>query len=228
VVINVVPPPQPQPAQRPEYRDIYQAPLFGPQLVQAGLPPARRAASPASTAAARRAARPAPTQQNLEFSGDRYNHSFNTSGVETAIYCDAPVASPTHRVLAAALDLSLILIAAAVLLMTFQFFGGHIVLNKRTLPFYSAIPALLALFYYSLWCLTGQDSAGMRWTSLRLVDFDGRAPDPRQRVYRMAGTCLSLCAAGLGLVWALADEERLTWHDHMSRTFPTAAHAPES
>jgi hypothetical protein len=23
------------------------------------------------------------------------------------------------------------------------------------------------------------------------------------------------------LLWALADEEKLTWHDHMSKTFPT-------
>jgi hypothetical protein len=26
---------------------------------------------------------------------------------------------------------------------------------------------------------------------------------------------------GLGMFWALMDEEGLTWHDHMSRTFPT-------
>ena len=26
---------------------------------------------------------------------------------------------------------------------------------------------------------------------------------------------------GLGLVWALVDEENLTWHDHISKTFPT-------
>ena len=28
-------------------------------------------------------------------------------------------------------------------------------------------------------------------------------------------------SAGLGLLWSLADEESLTWHDHMSKTFPT-------
>jgi hypothetical protein len=25
----------------------------------------------------------------------------------------------------------------------------------------------------------------------------------------------------LGMLWALVDEEALTWHDHMSKTFPT-------
>jgi len=37
----------------------------------------------------------------------------------------------------------------------------------------------------------------------------------------LAAACLSLCSAGLGLIWSLADEEGLTWHDHMSKTFPT-------
>ena len=27
--------------------------------------------------------------------------------------------------------------------------------------------------------------------------------------------------AGLGLLWALVDEESLTWQDHISHTFPT-------
>ena len=35
------------------------------------------------------------------------------------------------------------------------------------------------------------------------------------------GACLSFCAGGVGLLWALADEEKLAWHDHMSKTFPT-------
>ena len=53
------------------------------------------------------------------------------------------------------------------------------------------------------------------------VRADGRNPNREQRVYRMAAGCLSVMAAGLGLMWALVDEESLTWHDHISKTFPT-------
>jgi hypothetical protein len=53
------------------------------------------------------------------------------------------------------------------------------------------------------------------------VDFDGRRPDREQRRMRLVAGLLSLSAAGLGLVWALVDEENLTWHDHISKTFPT-------
>ena len=32
---------------------------------------------------------------------------------------------------------------------------------------------------------------------------------------------IALFSLSVGLVWALADEETLTMHDHISRTFPT-------
>jgi uncharacterized RDD family membrane protein YckC len=62
----------------------------------------------------------------------------------------------------------------------------------------------------------------MRFAGLRLVDFDGRKPHRDARLLRQAAGFLSLCSLGLGLVWALVDEESLTWHDHISKTFPTA------
>ena len=79
----------------------------------------------------------------------------------------------------------------------------------------------IALFYGILWVLTGSETAGERWTGLRLINFDGTPIDRRERAIRSAAACLSLCSAGLGVIWSLADEEGLTWHDHMSKTFPT-------
>jgi len=43
---------------------------------------------------------------------------------------------------------------------------------------------------------------------------------------RFAATWLSFCSGGLGLLWAVADEENLTWHDHISKTFPTIRDVP--
>ena len=53
---------------------------------------------------------------------------------------------------------------------------------------------------------------------LRVVNFDGYPADARQRLVRFVCACLSTLA-GLGLLWALFDEEKLTWYDHMSKTF---------
>ena len=101
--------------------------------------------------------------------------------VEAVIYCDAPVALPVHRIIASALDMSLVLIALGVFLLTFHVAGGEIVLNRYTMPFFARIAAVLALFYHFLFCICGGDTAGMQWTQLRLVNFDGQTPDREQR-----------------------------------------------
>ena len=69
--------------------------------------------------------------------------------------------------------------------------------------------------------LAGRDTTGMRKAGLQLVDFDGNPPSQARRYQRLCGTFLSSAAAGIGMIWALLDEDGLTWHDHMSGTFPT-------
>jgi len=137
------------------------------------------------------------------------------------IDCDAPVAAPSHRLVAAAVDGSLILVALGVFLAIFFLSGGQVALDRQALSFIIGVTAVIALFYRALWCLANGDSPGMRFAGLRLVDFDGRRPDREQRGIRQVAGLLSLLSAGLGLVWALVDEENLTWHDHISKTFPT-------
>ncbi len=156
-------------------------------------------------------------QQSLEFSGA------TGKPLDSVIYCDAPVAIPVHRVMAAALDGSVIVIALAIFGLVFRFMGGAFVLNHQTLPMFAGAVGGVVVFYRLLWCLANGDTAGQRWARLRLVDFDGRAPDRAQRFYRTVSGFLSLAAAGVGLLWALVDEETLTWHDHISKTFPTPA-----
>jgi uncharacterized RDD family membrane protein YckC len=169
-----------------------------------------------------RARRPIPGQGSLEFGEPQ--RSLDTE-VEAVIYCDAPVAIPTHRIMAAAVDLSLIAIALGVFVGVFlgilHWFDLPVSLTKQTLPLFAGIAMVFGLLYKMMWCLADGDSAGMRWTHQRLINFDGQRPDREQRFRRVASASLSLMAAGLGIVWALVDEESLTWHDHISKTFPT-------
>lgn len=137
------------------------------------------------------------------------------------IYCEAPVARPGYRVLAALVDLSWILIGLGLFLVTALALGVDITITRQTAPFLLAVGVMVALFYRSVWYFANADTPGMCFAGLRLVDFDGRSPDREQRGLRQVASLLSLIAAGLGLVWALVDEETLTWHDHISKTFPT-------
>jgi uncharacterized RDD family membrane protein YckC len=141
--------------------------------------------------------------------------------VEAVIYCDADVAPPVHRAIAAALDGGMIFVGFGVFLFTFHLMGGMFRLNRQTIPFFIGVLGTLVMFYGMLWIWADRETLGMRWTGLRLIDFDGFPADRRDRILRILGACLSFCAGGIGLLWALVDEEKLAWHDHMSKTFPT-------
>ena len=218
------------PAPRPDVS--YQPSLFrdaagGPKVIPIPTltpvkspPEARRPQPRTSGQRASLGARRADSQQSLDFHGAAGSGRLGTQ-VEAVIYCDAPVALPVHRLMAAAVDGSMILMAMGLFVVIFYLSGGHIIVSKQTVPLLAGVMAAVALFYRLLWCLADGDTPGMRFAGLRLVNFDGRRPDRHQRGIRQAAYLLSLLSAGLGLVWALVDEENLTWHDHISKTFPT-------
>jgi uncharacterized RDD family membrane protein YckC len=195
-----------------------QASLFGPQEVLRQASPVRKAAAPPAP----RVKRARPSQQALDFNAAAVDSARTLpTSVEAAVYCNAPVAIAAHRAVAAALDIAIVLIAFGVFLGTFHLAGHEIVLTKNTAPIYAAVVALIALFYRVLFCIAETDTFGNQWAGLRLLNFDGRLPSSRERLYRTAGTFVSVIALGIGFAWALFDEERLSWHDYISKTFPS-------
>lgn len=185
-----------------------------------GAAPARSAKSP-SKPQARKGPRVPEGQGKLEFLTPlpAKPRRLSTS-VDSVIYCEAPVATVLHRAVAAALDWSMVMIGYGLFLLVFHLFGGQFVWNKTNLMVFGGAFPLLGLAYGLLWTLAGTETAGMHWTHLRLTTFEGFPPEKGQRWLRLAAGCLSRSTL-IGLLWALADEESLTWHDHISRTFPT-------
>lgn len=140
---------------------------------------------------------------------------------DPVICCRAPVASREHRVLGAMVGLSLVLIGLAMAAAVYLAWGGEVVLNRPALFLVCGAFAAVAVWYQLLFAVAGGDTPSMSFTGLQLLDFDGRRPSVKKRLIRVAATCVSVGAAGLGLMWALVDEDHLTWQDHISKTFPT-------
>lgn len=85
-----------------------------------------------------------------------------------------------------------------------------------------AVVALLAagMLYHALFLMLGETTPGMRYARISLCTFDGMRPTRGQFRSRLGALPLSLLPMGLGLAWMLFDEDRLSWHDRLSKTYP--------
>jgi len=179
------------------------------------------ARTPAHKSAARRS-KPVPEGQGtLDFlpQAPAKPRQLGTT-VDAVIYTEAPVATTLHRAVAAGLDWSMVLIGYGMFLTAFRMMGGEFALTKSNLGFFGGMFLVIAFAYGLLFSLAGAETPGMHWTQLRLTTFDGFPPERKHRLVRFGAASLSRCTL-LGLLWSLADEESLSWHDHISRTFPT-------
>jgi uncharacterized RDD family membrane protein YckC len=179
--------------------------------------PVRTAKGEVSAKRARRSRLDREDQQRLDLFGKA--EVFNTP--KSSIQCGAPVAPPSQRLNAALLDGFLIFLATLGFLGIFRLAAGVLPTDKYALVAYGVAFASIAITYKLLWCFANRDSFGVSAARLRIVDLDGNAPPQRRRFWRAAGSCLSLGAVGLGIIWAFADADGLAWHDQISGTFPT-------
>jgi len=138
-----------------------------------------------------------------------------------------PIAELDERSRAGLLDLLFLLGSYAGFLVLFGSLGGQITLGKLDAAVYGITFFLFYTQYFLLFTFFDAATPGMRLRGLRVVAFDGNEPRPRQLLWRSFGYLLSAAALFLGFLWALWDEDRLTWQDRISQTYVTEAPASE-
>jgi uncharacterized RDD family membrane protein YckC len=202
----------------------YQPPLFSTRVVsfESYAPESKDPKSRTRISFRPRAKRPIPGQDSFAFDTVITQGQPPRKDPAPNIGCDARAAKQVYRIVAAAFDFSLVIVSVSLFVGVFFLLGGRFILDMHSAPVVAGMAAAIYLLYELLWCFANSDTPGMRFADLRLIHFDGRPPNREQRLIRAASGCLSLFAAGLGILWAWVDEESLTWHDHMSKTFPTA------
>jgi uncharacterized RDD family membrane protein YckC len=130
-----------------------------------------------------------------------------------------PVASIEDRRLSGLIDASCLLFACGGFLALFGSLGGHFAFSKLSAAVYAASFAIVYFQYFALFTVFGGTTPGMMLRGLRVVDFSGEEPSPRQLFFRAAGYMLSAGTFFLGFLWSHWDEDELTWHDRISHTY---------
>jgi uncharacterized RDD family membrane protein YckC len=129
------------------------------------------------------------------------------------------VAAMTRRVIAGLLDAFIVAAGAAVFVTIALKTGVPAPHDKTGFLVAIAIPCLFWALYEYLFLVYAGTTPGMRLTRLQVVTFDGDRLRRRCRRARALALVLSGLALGLGLIWALLDEDTLCWHDRITRTY---------
>ena len=79
--------------------------------------------------------------------------------------------------------------------------------------------AIAALLYQLLFFSLNEATPGMRYARIGLCTFAEMNPTRQQMRRRVLAQVLAVCPLGLGLLWVLLDDDRLGWHDRISRVY---------
>jgi hypothetical protein len=139
----------------------------------------------------------------------------------------------------ACLILASVLAFAAVFAITFDYLaGGHpagqFARNvagqiegpiSGPMPFQTAVISaavvlgVLTLLYHLLFFTLSDSTPGMRYARIGLCTFGDENPTRSAMRRRLFAMILSACPVGIGFLWACLDDERLGWHDRISRMY---------
>jgi uncharacterized RDD family membrane protein YckC len=143
-----------------------------------------------------------------------------TERVHAGLY---PVASLRDRQLAGIIDAAFLLFAFGGFVALFGSLGGQLTLSKMSAAVYLAALSVVYFQYFALFTVFGATTPGMMFRGLQVMSFSGEPPTPRQMLLRSAGYMLSAATCLIGFIWALWDEDQLTWHDRLSKTYLSSA-----
>ena len=129
------------------------------------------------------------------------------------------LAAINNRIMAAVVDFSLVtgtfLAAAALAASHVKVLPSVKTMEMETAAALAVIGTLYLAFFFAI----AKATPGMRYANLQMRTFDGRIPTRPERFRRMAALLFSIVPVGLGMIWALFDEQHLCWHDRLSSTY---------
>jgi uncharacterized RDD family membrane protein YckC len=123
-----------------------------------------------------------------------------------------------QRLVAGMVDVAIVFLATGVFAVTFMEAAEGIPHSNMTMVCMLAAGGIFWLVFQYIFLVYRRATPGMNFAGLELCTFEGKATTMFERQCRAAASALSGFSMGLGYFWALVDEDRVGWHDRISRT----------
>ena len=139
---------------------------------------------------------------------------------------DVPLQSSafSRRLLAGSVDVLVVAIALAAFAYIFFRINGAVPPWRIAVESAVAVLALLWPAYQYAFLVFSKTTPGLWLAKLEVTRFDGAPASRSLRRWRVLASLLSCASLGLGYAWCFLDEDRLSWHDRITRTHLGAAH----
>ena len=128
-----------------------------------------------------------------------------------------------QRLVAGVVDVAIVFLATAVFAVTLMEAAGGMPHSNMTMVCILAAGGIFWLIFQYIFLVYRRATPGMDFAGLELCTFEGKATTIFERQCRAATSALSGFSMGLGYFWALVDEDRVGWHDRISRTHVRSA-----
>jgi uncharacterized RDD family membrane protein YckC len=76
-----------------------------------------------------------------------------------------------------------------------------------------------AALYEWFFLTFAKTTPGMRYAQLSLCTFDEQVPSRAEIKGRLKAMLISVLPVGLGMLWSIFDEDQMSWHDRLSKTY---------
>jgi uncharacterized RDD family membrane protein YckC len=124
-----------------------------------------------------------------------------------------------ERLTATMVDGALISAAFLGLALAVSVIVGSLPANRIMEAGAAATFLLIGLLYHAYFLVLDSATPGMRCAGISFCTFDERIPTAGELRNRLGAMLLSVAPLGLGVAWALFDDDHLSWHDRLSRTY---------
>jgi len=138
---------------------------------------------------------------------------------------DVPLQSSafSRRLLAGTVDVAVVGIALAAFAYIFFRINGTVPPWRIAAESAAAVLAVLWPAYQYAFLVFSKTTPGLWLAKLEVTRFDGAPASRNLRRWRVLASLLSCTSLGLGYAWCFLDEDRLSWHDRITRTHLGAA-----
>jgi uncharacterized RDD family membrane protein YckC len=128
-------------------------------------------------------------------------------------------ASLEDRSMAALVDGALSFVGFLIFVFVFSSCTAHPPSGRTAMA--AAFLALIATFFAYQWLFFrfGESTPGMMYARIALCTLDDDNPSRVAMQKRVGALLLSALPLGLGVLWAIFDEDHLGWHDRISGTY---------